>query len=267
MEPCGKSAGNSDSPFDCLLFDLDDTLYSSKSGLNVVCKRNIEEFLVKKCGFSPEKASCLRVDLFRAYGSTLAGLRALGFDIDADEYHSFVHGSLPYEALKPDVRLRNVLRSITQRKLVFTNSDRNHATRVLERLGLGDCFDDIICFETLNLNISKSTRPDEFPVVLKPSIDAMKIAIEVTGEDPRRTLFFDDNDRNITAGKTMGLRTVLVGKAVKSKEADYALENMVNLAQVIPEIWMNGEQKGEDGGLKRTISEIESAVPTPAVGA
>ncbi|XP_068653591.1 uncharacterized protein C24B11.05-like [Aristolochia californica] len=267
MEPCGKSTGKSEPPFDCLLLDLDDTLYSSKAGLNVVCKSNIDEFLVKKCGFSAERASFLRVELFRTYGSTLAGLRALGFNSDADEYHSFVHGSLPYEALKPDLRLRNVLRSITQRKLLFTNSDRNHARRVLERLGLDDCFDDIICFETLNPNISKSTRPDEFPVILKPSMDAMKIAIEIAGEDPHRTLFFDDNDRNIAAGKTVGLRTVLVGKPVKSKEADYALENMVNLAQVIPEIWEGGEQKGGDGGITRDRSEMESAIATTPVGA
>ncbi|XP_068648876.1 uncharacterized protein C24B11.05-like isoform X2 [Aristolochia californica] len=245
MEPCGKSTGKSDSPFDCLLFDLDDTLYSSKAGINGVCKSNIEEFLVKKCGYSAEKASYLRVELFRTYGSTLAGLRALGFNIDADEYHSFVHGSLPYEALKSNERLRKVLRSITQRKLVFTNSDRNHTRRVLERLGLDDCFDDIICFETLNPNISKSTRPDEFPVILKPSIDAMKIAIEVAGEDPCRT----------------------VGKAVKSKEADYALENVVDSAQVIPEIWMGGEHKGEDGVIMRARSEMGSALAALPVGA
>ncbi|XP_068648875.1 uncharacterized protein C24B11.05-like isoform X1 [Aristolochia californica] len=267
MEPCGKSTGKSDSPFDCLLFDLDDTLYSSKAGINGVCKSNIEEFLVKKCGYSAEKASYLRVELFRTYGSTLAGLRALGFNIDADEYHSFVHGSLPYEALKSNERLRKVLRSITQRKLVFTNSDRNHTRRVLERLGLDDCFDDIICFETLNPNISKSTRPDEFPVILKPSIDAMKIAIEVAGEDPCRTMFFDDNDQNIAAGKTVGFRTVLVGKAVKSKEADYALENVVDSAQVIPEIWMGGEHKGEDGVIMRARSEMGSALAALPVGA
>ncbi|XP_042517720.1 uncharacterized protein C24B11.05-like isoform X2 [Macadamia integrifolia] len=156
--------------------DLDDTLYRKDTGIAEACKRNIEE----------DKAFSLRVQLFRTYGSSLAGLGALGYDIDADDYHSFVHGRLPYEKIKPDPQLRNLLRSIKQRKLIFTNSDRKHAIKVLERLGVQDCFVEIICFETLNPNLSKSTRPDEFPVILKPSIEAMKMALEVAHVDPRR---------------------------------------------------------------------------------
>ncbi|XP_077211125.1 haloacid dehalogenase-like hydrolase (HAD) superfamily protein [Tasmannia lanceolata] len=267
MDLCVKSTRASDSPFDCLLFDLDDTLYTSTTGIAENCRRNIEEFLERKCGFPAEKASSLRIELFKTYGSSLAGLRALGYDINADEYHSFVHGSLPYEAINPDLRLQNLLQSITQRKLIFTNSDRNHARKVLERLGIEDCFDQIICFESLNPNISKSKRPDEFPVVLKPSIEAMKIAVEIAGTDTRRTLFFDDNVRNIAAGKDLGLRTVLVGKAVKTKEADYLLESIGNLGQLIPEIWLGGEKKGDDKGMTRTRSEIESILETTSVGA
>ncbi|XP_058073726.1 uncharacterized protein C24B11.05 [Magnolia sinica] len=258
-----KSTRASNSPFDCLLFDLDDTLYSSKAGIAEACKKNIDEFLVKKCGFAAEQASDLRIELFRTYGSSLAGLRALGYDINADNYHSFVHGSLPYERLKPDLRLRSVLQSITLRKIIFTNSDRNHARKVLERLGLEDCFDEIICFETLNPNISKSKSPEEFPVLLKPSIEAMKIAVEVAAADPRRTLFFDDNDRNIIAGKALGLRTALVGKPVKSKEADYLVESIVNLEKIIPEIWANRKE----GSIERTRSDMESMLEATPVGA
>ncbi|KAI3759321.1 hypothetical protein L6452_07048 [Arctium lappa] len=63
------------SPFDSLLFDLDDTLYSSNIGFGNATKRNIDDFLVEKCGFEQRKASALRVQLFKTYGSTLAGLR------------------------------------------------------------------------------------------------------------------------------------------------------------------------------------------------
>lgn len=244
-----------DSPFDCLLFDLDDTLYLSNTGIAQGVKKNIDDFLIEKCGFSATKASSLRVELFKTNGSTLAGLRALGYDIDADDYHGFVHGRLPYDVIKPDPQLRNLLCSITLRKIIFTNSDRVHAIKVLKRLGLEDCFDQIICFETLNPNLPKSTRPDEFPVVLKPSMDAMKIALHVSHVDPRRTLFFDDNVRNIAAGKALGLQTCLVGKTVKTKEADYAMEKVNNLTQVIPEIWMS-KADGCDAKISR-ISELE----------
>ncbi|KAG2728248.1 hypothetical protein I3760_01G195900 [Carya illinoinensis] len=125
---------DSSSPFDCLIFDLDDTLYSSKIGLAEALRKNIDDYLVEKCGFPESKASNLRYELFKTYGSSLAGLRVLGYDIDADDYHGFVHGRLPYDLIKQDSQLRNLLRNITQRKIIFTNSDRNHAVKVLDRL-------------------------------------------------------------------------------------------------------------------------------------
>lgn len=258
------SCRHSSSPFDSILFDLDDTLYLSKLGFGEATKRNIDDFLVEKCGFPANKASSLRAELFKKYGSSLAGLRALGYDIDADDYHSFVHGRLPYDLIKPDAQLRNLLRSINQRKIIFTNSDKNHAIKVLDRLGIRDCFEQIICFETMNPNLSKASRPDEIPVVLKPSLEAINIAIDAAEVDPRHTLFFDDNVRNIAAGKAVGLRTVLVGKTTKSKESDYAVEvvNKNNLIQVIPEIWF-----GEEDEKQQQQPKIDSVLSATSVGA
>jgi len=242
------------SPFDSVIFDLDDTLYSSNTGIAQATKRNIDEFLVQKFGFPLAQASSLKTELFKKYGSTLAGLRALGYDIGADEYHSFVHGRLPYDVIKPDFQLRNILRSIRQRKIIFTNSDEIHAMKALDRLGISDCFEQIICFETMNPNLSKSTRPDEFPVILKPSLDAMNIAIDAAEVDPHRTLFLDDNIRNIASGKAVGLRTALIGRREMTKEADYAMEDVHEIVQVIPEIWIRDEKPHRS--ITRTRSEI-----------
>jgi putative hydrolase of the HAD superfamily len=267
MDSCSKSLRDS-SPFDCLLFDLDETLYPASLGIGQATKRNIDDFLVEKCGFPATQAPTLRVELFKTYGSSLAGLRLLGYEIDADDYHSFVHGRLPYDSIKPDPQLRNLLRSINQRKIIFTNSDRKHATKALDRLGIRDCFEKIICFETLNPNLSKSTRPDEFPVVLKPSLDAFRIAIDVAEIDPRRTLFLDDSIRNVAAGKALGLRTALVGKSGKFKEADYAFETVNSLTQAIPEIWLaEGDNDIDNQRLSRTRSQIDLALATAPVGA
>lgn len=57
-----------------------------------------------------------------------------------------------------------------------------------------------------------------------------------------------------------------VGTTVKSKEADYVLETINNLAQVIPEIWVSG-MDGGDKRISRTKSEIDSILAITAVGA
>ncbi|XP_057771737.1 uncharacterized protein LOC130991500 [Salvia miltiorrhiza] len=255
------------SPFQTLIFDLDDTLYSSKTGIGKALKRNVEDFLAEKFGISESEAQNMNRELFRTYGSSLAGLRDLGYDIHPDDYHSFVHGRLPYDLITPDAKLRNILQSIRQRKIIFTNSDRIHAMKALDRLGISDCFEKIICFETMNPGLWKQARLDEYPVVLKPSMEAMRIAVDAADVDPRRTLFFDDNVKNIAAGKAVGLRTVLVGRATKSQEADYAIEMVTNMVQVIPEIWMGeGEGGGEDDN-KRIRNEMDSVLAATIVGA
>nr|GMD03896.1 suppressor of disruption of TFIIS [Ipomoea batatas] len=221
------------SKYDCLLFDLDDTLYPLSSGLAAACGNNIADFMVEKLGIDRSKTIDLGHLLYKNYGTTLAGLRAIGYDFDYDEFHSFVHGRLPYENLRPDPVLRSLLISLPYRKLIFTNADKVHAIKVLRILGLEDCFEGIICFETLNPTYKTAASDDDddiafvgssaghfsqpnagsalpkIPVLCKPSVAAIEKAIELASIDPHRTLFFDDSTRNIQAGKLVGLHTVL----------------------------------------------------------
>lgn len=146
--------------YDCLLFDLDDTLYPLSSGLATSCRINIEDYMIEKLGIEKSKIAELGNLLYKNYGTTMAGLRAIGYDFDYDEYHSFVHGRLPYENLKPDPVLRHILLSLPYHKIIFTNADKVHAAKALSSLGLKDCFEGIICFETLNPT-HKSTASDD----------------------------------------------------------------------------------------------------------
>ncbi|KAJ6803792.1 suppressor of disruption of TFIIS [Iris pallida] len=230
------------------LFDLDDTLYSSSLGIAKACRQNIEDFLAAKCGVSADMASSLRTELFCTYGSSLAGLLEMGYDVHPDEYHSFVHGRLPYENIKPEPQLRDLLRSISKPKFIFTNSDMKHAKRVLERLGIEEeCFELIICFETLNPHLFLGKKASS-QVILKPSVRAIEAAVRLAGYEPHRTLFLDDSERNIAAGKAVGLRTALVGKRVKTDEADYLVRDMDSLRHTIPEIWMDKLEELEEDG-------------------
>ena len=56
------------------------------------------------------------------------------------------------------------------RKWVFTNSDRRHAETCLRLLGIEDCFDGLICFESVMAAAHlKGMAKDNAPVICKPS--------------------------------------------------------------------------------------------------
>ncbi|KAM7531871.1 hypothetical protein LguiB_035281 [Lonicera macranthoides] len=212
--------------YDCLLFDLDDTLYPLSSGLAAKCRQNIEAYMVEKLGIDESKIPDLCNLLYKNYGTTMAGLKAVGYDFDYDEYHSSVDGRLPYENLKPDPILRSLLLSLPIRKVIFTNANKIHAVKVLSILGLEDCFEGIICFETLNSTHKSSMTNDqddiEFtgltlssitanrnteifdiighfskpnagsvlpktPIICKPSEDAIEWALKIANINPQRT--------------------------------------------------------------------------------
>ncbi|KAK8596306.1 hypothetical protein V6N12_064810 [Hibiscus sabdariffa] len=246
--------------------DVDDTLYPLSSGLSKACTRNIEDFMVEKLGIEAKVSETNRV-LYRNYGTSMAGLRAIGYNFDYDEYHSFVHGRLPYENLKPDHVLRNLLLSLPIRKVVFSNGDKVHVAKVLRKLGLEDCFERVISFETLNptngthasddedsfklreskaqiLDASQSLLP-ETPIICKPFKNAFEQAFNIANINPRKTLFFDDSIRNIQSGKEIGLHTVLVGTSHRTNGADYALESIHNIKEALPELWESDTKKAE----------------------
>ncbi|KAB2068058.1 hypothetical protein ES319_A08G004600v1 [Gossypium barbadense] len=261
-----------DSKYECLLFDLDDTLYPLTSGLSREVTKNIQEYMIKKLEMEEEKVPELCVSLYKQYGTTMAGLKAIGYNFDYNEFHDFVHGRLPYELLKPDPFLKTLLHSLPIRKVIFTNADKNHADIVLRRLGLEDCFEGIICFETLNpTNEDDSSADDsnteifdyytcitcpdsqlELPspkvgsspkVVCKPLEKAYEQVFEMANINPQKTLFFDDSIRNIRTGKSIGLHTVWVGTSQQTDSAGYALESIHNIRQALPELWEAADEK------------------------
>lgn len=252
--------------YECLLFDLDDTLYPLSTGFNLACRRNIEEFMSQHLHIDESEVPRMCLELYREHGTTMAGLKAVGYEFDNDEFHAFVHGKLPYEKLKPDPVLRNLLLSMPQRKTIFTNADQKHAMEVLGRLGLEDCFEGIICFETINPRLQPADNTDVVEnnsfssnqrILCKPSLEAIETAIRIANVDPKKTIFFDDSARNIASAKAAGLHTVIVGSSVLVPPADHALNSIHNIKEAIPEIW-----EGEGEQLEQVIqpAAVETAV-------
>lgn len=270
----------SEAKYDCLLFDIDDTLYPLSSGLAMEVKNNIQEYMTQKLGVEEDKVQELCLSLYKIYGTTMAGLKAVGYDFDYDDFHSFVHGRLPYNTLKRDPILRNIILSLPIRKVVFTNADKAHAAKIIARLGLEDCFERIISFETLNpitktespvdhtktrdifdiisyiANPNPSIELPKTPVICKPSEGAFEQVFKMTNINPKKTLFFDDSIRNIQTGKRVGLHTVWVGASRKEEGVDIALEHIHNIHEALPELWESDKTEEIRSRQKLAIETI-----------
>ncbi|XP_021739826.1 uncharacterized protein C24B11.05-like [Chenopodium quinoa] len=215
--------------YDCLLFDLDDTLYPLSTGLSKEVLKNIQDYMVEKLVIDRSKIHDLSNLLYKNYGTTMAGLRAIGYDFDYDEYHSFVHGRLPYDNLKPDPVLRSLLLSLPIRKVIFTNADETHAIIALKKLGLEDCFEGIICFETLNPTHKNFASDDEDD-------------IKFVGTRPR-TLSINNNTNNDTQifdiishfADKQNDATTLPKTPVVCKPSESAIEKALKIANLNPQ--------------------------------
>lgn len=238
MESCPKAK------YECLLFDMDDTLYPPSLGINSACRKNTEEFMIHHLHIKEDQVPNICFELYQRYGTTMAGLKALGYEFDIDEFHAYVHGRLPYHLLKPDPELRSLLLSMPQSKIIFSNSDQAHVAKVLSRLDLEDCFQGIICFETLNNHNQNSSAENR--IICKPLLQAMEAAVRIATTDPDKTLFFDDSVRNITSGKEAGLHTVIVGRSDTVPGADYALSSIHDIRESIPEICEYDDNEDKD---------------------
>lgn len=175
-------------------------------------------------------------------------MQAVGYNFDYDDYHSFVHGRLPYENLKPDPVMRSLLLSLPIRKVVsfiaskqgqtnysfiwkpfchhywilfppllkqiFSNGDDVHVAKVLRKLGLEDCFERVISFETLNpingsstsdgedslklralsakildaTNLPCQSALPESPIICKPFENAFEQAFKIANINPQKTV-------------------------------------------------------------------------------
>jgi pyrimidine 5'-nucleotidase len=171
----------------------------------------------------PEIAK-IRQSYLEKYGTTLRGLQA-HYEIDADEYLTFVH-DLPLERyIQPDPNLRSLLLSLPQKRWIFTNADSNHARRVLKTLGVSDCFEGIIDIRAIDFSC-------------KPERIAYQKAMAITTDtDPSRCVIFDDAVRNLNPARELGFFTVLVGKNGMEPTVDRTILNLHEMRECIPELW------------------------------
>jgi len=184
--------------FSTLFFDLDDTLYPSSTGLWMAIKERMNIYMRDRLGIPEQDVPKLREQYFKMYGTTLRGLQAR-HNADAQDFLAFVHDLPLKDYLTPNPVLREVIASLPNRKLIFTNADVPHARRVLAALQLDDLFETIV-----DVN---AVAP-----YCKPMPESFAIAQELADEpDPRKCVMIDDLPRTTRAALDVGMASILYG--------------------------------------------------------
>lgn len=209
---------------ECLLFDLDNTLYPRELGIFDRVVERIWDYLILRMGFGEEVAAELRKEYIRKYGSTLRGLM-IHHHIDPDDYLDYVHDVAVEDILNPNPALQALLRSIPFQKALFTSSHRPHAVKVLRCLGVEDCFPFIFDI-TLTGYIPKPNM-EPYQQVLR--------TLNVSGE---RCMMIEDVAANLEPAKSLGMTTVLVspGLVVANGFVDYVIADILQLGTLLKEI-------------------------------
>ncbi len=180
---------------DAWIFDLDNTLYPARTNLFAQIDARMGSFIRELLQVDADEAHRVQKRFFHAHGMTLRGLMN-EHDVDPHVFLDYVH-DIDVGIVEPAPVLVAAIGALPGRKLIFTNADTPYATRVLDRLGLGEAF------ELIHDIHATGYRP-------KPDIRAYDALCEAYAIDPARALFVEDMARNLVPAKAIGMTTVWV---------------------------------------------------------
>jgi pyrimidine 5'-nucleotidase len=207
-----------------LFFDLDNTLYPSDNSIWASIGNRMNIFIKDQLNLPDDKVISLRHSYYEKYGTTLRGLQ-IHHSIDADEFLDYVHDLPIEEMIQPDPELRVLLLNLPKRKFIFTNSNIEHAERVLQSLHIAECFDEIIDVRAMDFQC-------------KPNLEAYHIALKLAaGDNPSNCIFLDDSVRNLTPAFEQGFYTILIGTTDSHPVAYHSLKRPHDLQHVMPDLW------------------------------
>lgn len=206
---------------DCLIFDLDETIYPRDSGLMRAISDRISEYMTARMGMDPQIVPDLRARYWKQYGTTSRGLQVL-HGIDVDDYMRFVHDLALDEYIGPNPALDAVLYQLGQRKVIFTNATTNHAQAVLKIVGVRHHFGAI--YDALY-----------FGNEAKPAVGAYRKLLGSLGVDGARCLMVEDTARNLRPARALGMTTVLVDPPAGADldGADYVISHIAEIGDVV----------------------------------
>lgn len=204
---------------DAILFDLDNTLYDARAGLQEEGDRRITRWIMDTLGLSHDAADDLRVRTWREYGTTAQGLHA-EHDIPPQlMYEHCISPIDPSPYLAPWPELAAMLQRLTAAKYVFTNATETYTRRVLAALGVAEEFAGVFDIAYCEW-------------VCKPNPESYRRIVADLGVAPARIAFVEDNAGNLEPAAELGMLTVLVADR-PVPHADITIPSVLHLADAL----------------------------------
>ncbi|MCS6848780.1 MAG: pyrimidine 5'-nucleotidase [Anaerolineae bacterium] len=222
-----------------ILFDLDETLYPRSAKLMDTITERINRYIANKFNVPIEQAAELRRRFRGVYGTALRGMMEEGYPVNIDEYFEYVHDVELDGVLAADPRLREMLLGIPLRRAVLTNSNIEHALRILQHMGIDDCFERVIDIRALSFR----NKPDPL---------SYQIALEMLRVTPREVIFVEDTPVNTRAARAIGMTTILI-ECPPSDAADYFLDHILDVGPLVASLLsaQRGSLDAEDAAGRR----------------
>ena len=202
------------------IFDLDDTLHNASAHIFPVMNRAMTQYIMDELNLDETEAHKLRQHYWRVYGATLKGLMR-HHGVDAYHFLNSTHALMDLPNMVIQVkRLRGLLQSLKGRKCVFTNAPQDYAIRVLEIMGIADCFELVFSVESTKFHA-------------KPSARGFQLLLKTLQAKPSDCIMLEDNLPALMTAKRLGMRTIWVTKKMqKPNFVDFRIGSVLALTHL-----------------------------------
>jgi putative hydrolase of the HAD superfamily len=203
------------------IFDLDNTLHNATANIFPHINRSMTAYVQKHVGLDEQASSELRVHYWQRYGATLSGMmKHHGTDPKHFLWHTHQFPVLEQMVLR-EPRLRQALKKLPGKKLIFSNAPYLYACAVLKLLRINDLFDDVFAIEHAHY------QP-------KPQVAGFIRLLSKHRLNPVHCIMVEDSAENLQSAKRLGMRTVWADATSRSHAyVDVKIRSVLELPRAL----------------------------------
>lgn len=179
------------------IFDLDNTLHDTRAHVMPHIDRAMTRYVARALDLDEAAANALRARYVRSHGATLRGLmHHHGTDPGHFLWHTHQFDDLG-AMLRWEPGLKQALRQLPGRRVVFSNAPLFYIERVLALVGIAAQFEAVYSIESVRFNA-------------KPAAAGFRAVLRAERLAASRAIMVEDSVDNLRTAKRLGMRTVWV---------------------------------------------------------